>query len=361
MDFPSNYIRNVHSAALMSHESSVPDKYNIHSVDVQVNRRPAYPGHTPDLSVALIEETKHRRNLHTNILDKDQHAFRRKCTETSVSKFLDEEKALSAMLCDLHSLRDDQDKGRIYTYSRLRNRIPEVGTQAPGLEDFIQPNDPSRPRTTGYNPGHARNILGLDTHGPFDSDNKKEMRDRGDIPGSPNVDRFSVVPPNSSTRVKALTGDFNFEVAARRKSSANSKSIGSDQGGASGNHFFTNANARPLTPDSVGDSQRSTNSMSSTGSGKSLVGPNKNVLSGTLGYYGKALSKDEIQSGDIKFRRSSYFRGYKDTLDDKRRMTNINLELKSFKKVMHREASEQKLVIDDFEMKLESAKMNSGS
>jgi hypothetical protein len=60
------------------------------------------------------------------------------------------------------------------------------------LEDFVRPEDSCTRRSTGYEKGHIRSMLKLDTYGPVSSVVAWKNRDLGIVPFSPNFDRFLV-------------------------------------------------------------------------------------------------------------------------------------------------------------------------
>ena len=61
------------------------------------------------------------------------------------------------------------------------------------VEDFIKPYDLLSDRKTGYNAGHIRSILSLDTYGPNHSILVQKERILGNKPQSPNSDRNHIL------------------------------------------------------------------------------------------------------------------------------------------------------------------------
>ena len=111
----------------------------------------------------------------------------------SCSHFQLEKNAMRAMLQEMHPIRDEKnisppESG--YTYSSKKSQdVSELFSQ---IEDFLQPDDLTRERRTGYNPGHIRTLLGYDTFGPLHSEALNKDRDEGRRPiYSPNPDRNS--------------------------------------------------------------------------------------------------------------------------------------------------------------------------
>jgi hypothetical protein len=74
-------------------------------------------------------------------------------------------------------------------------------------EDFVKPQNPIAKRTTGYNKGHIRTMLQLDTFGPEHHKRVTESRQRGTTPHSPNPDRFEESSLGSTSRSRPNTGE----------------------------------------------------------------------------------------------------------------------------------------------------------
>ena len=72
-----------------------------------------------------------------------------------------------------------------YNYPRAVKE-PELRSS---VEDFLQPRSLTGSRSTGYNRGHIRSILELDTFGPHHSEVVTDARLNGTLPMSPNIDR----------------------------------------------------------------------------------------------------------------------------------------------------------------------------
>lgn len=90
-------------------------------------------------------------------------------------------------------------------------------------EDFIQPSDPVNERKTGYNKGHIRSLLELDTYGPNQSIDVNAKRSDGSLPSSPNTDRFSTGSPTGS---RASTRSRNTMQGSRASRQSSSKRKG---------------------------------------------------------------------------------------------------------------------------------------
>ena len=76
-----------------------------------------------------------------------------------------------------------------------------------GGADFLNPEDPTRPRSVGYSKGHVRNMLKLDAYGEHSSEVNRIQRELGLLPESPNVDRYRNSSPLSSSNSRASTAD----------------------------------------------------------------------------------------------------------------------------------------------------------
>lgn len=114
------------------------------------------------------------------------------------------------LIGDMHQLKDfkDIDKSKKFTRSILFEKDQQDSitlkdyqfqTMKP-VEDFVRPEDQFSPRQTGYEHGHIRSLLKLDTYGPAGSRAISRERDQGNKPRSPNVDRHLLVSPASTSR-----------------------------------------------------------------------------------------------------------------------------------------------------------------
>jgi hypothetical protein len=73
-----------------------------------------------------------------------------------------------------------------YNFPRVTREHSELRSS---VEDFIQPKSLTGRRSTGYNRGHIRSVLELDTFGPHHSEVVTDARLAGTLPLSPNIDR----------------------------------------------------------------------------------------------------------------------------------------------------------------------------
>ena len=103
---------------------------------------------------------------------------------------------------------------------------PERPTQ---VEDFLQPKCPLRDRKTGYSAGHIRSVLELDTFGPNHSEFVEAMRMSGELPASPNYNRFVGSSPSGANSTK-----FDFERTSSTASSSFERTGKSEAGSRAG-------------------------------------------------------------------------------------------------------------------------------
>lgn len=112
----------------------------------------------------------------------------RKAGNDSLSKIVNQRYLMRSLL-DIHPVSDpfDIDPPKTgYTFPKEKVEF-ELRTQQ---EDFLQPKSPTQQRNIGYNSGHVRTILNLDTFGPQHSSVVSDARKVGLLPMSPNTDRF---------------------------------------------------------------------------------------------------------------------------------------------------------------------------
>jgi hypothetical protein len=142
------------------------------------------------------------------------------------------------LLSNMHKDKDtnDVDKAKVkkYTFSiksekDLREKIAHEELMFKNLsllEDFVRPGSPVTPRTTGYEHGHIRSLMKLDTYGPSGSRVNTGDRESGRLP-SPNVDRYVRVSPNHKLTFR---GDLMSAGSSRTSTSQSSRSPPSSPG-----------------------------------------------------------------------------------------------------------------------------------
>lgn len=114
----------------------------------------------------------------------------------------------------MHELRDFKDinKSRIYTRSILLKKRSKEDEELEKyqyehmhpLEDFVRPYDLESRRSTGYEYGHVRSLLKLDTFGPTNSASILKRRAEGELPASPNLDRHNLISPEHELKPSTL-------------------------------------------------------------------------------------------------------------------------------------------------------------
>lgn len=113
------------------------------------------------------------------------------------------------LLSDMHTFKDEKDINRAkvnkLTFSLRRSIEAEEKKRKEDrdfehlkpVEDFLQPQDKTSPRITGYDHGHIRSMFKLDTYGPTNSRQGSLERASGELPSHllPNVDRYQIIDP----------------------------------------------------------------------------------------------------------------------------------------------------------------------
>lgn len=182
----NHFLKAAHACSLNNHQLYVHEKVSAHSN--RVTRQASYPAMVPDLSVEGIEESFMRRNASKILLESNPNVFKRKNVGESTSDYFLQKHKVRHFLNTMHPYRDPQDKQRVFTQSRipLPRDDDDLKTKP---EDFLNPRSLTAPRKIGYNPGHIRSVLQLDTYGPEHSAEVELKRSMGLLPPSPNMDR----------------------------------------------------------------------------------------------------------------------------------------------------------------------------
>jgi len=134
----------------------------------------------------------------------------RKNLPESASSFVHHQQIMKNLLGDMHPLKDPGDLDKTHKYTRSIKYDKDISdrmaldeyhfqTMSP-IEDFLRPGSPVTPRSLGYEPGHIRSLLKLDTFGPAESENLQKLRDSGLLPITPNVDRHKLISPHYDLR-----------------------------------------------------------------------------------------------------------------------------------------------------------------
>jgi hypothetical protein len=206
MSSPSlvEYIRSYPTISVQQHQFNVTEKVPIRSERVLLSRGPSFPALVLDTSAEHVEENLFRRSLHSRIMTSNSGAFRRKKTKDGPVASMEEISKMRDLLGTMHPYKDPNDIDKSHKYSSSR-RIELDKLERTNLEeyqfanmkpidDFLQPGDATSPRRTGYEQGHIRNVMKLDTFGPNNSrQNTRERERSGGLLPPPNLDRFATM------------------------------------------------------------------------------------------------------------------------------------------------------------------------
>jgi hypothetical protein len=204
-DYSANQLQTFkygHTLSLNSHNEQVLDVLRPRSAYVLPNRGPSYPALPPDTSSDMTKETITRKLAHSTLMkaNNGMGVFRRDAKPESTSDYFYQKHIVRHFLHDIHQSPKKNKSRRPQTTSVIDN--------SKGLKDFLEPNSPTESRkSTGYNKGHIRTMLKLDTYGPAHADSVREERSQGSLPTSPNTDRFATTsPPRGRHAGDTLTG-----------------------------------------------------------------------------------------------------------------------------------------------------------
>jgi len=223
-------------------------------------------------------------------------------------------------LATMHPYSDPLDTGRTYTQSRLKSGEQKLSNQeAPngfGVVDFLQPEDPTRPRSVGYSKGHVRNLLKLDVYGEKSSEEARVQREMGRLPPSPNIDRYKTLGGSRGSVSTASTASSTSDQRRPRTTGHQVQSdpldlylplqqqhnttvrLPTDGGGAMESNNFAVLGLVPATPDPAVHIK----------SAKGQETRKRNVVPpGTLGYAGPAINKEDVSLVDAHARGVEYF------------------------------------------------------
>jgi len=233
----------------------------------------------------------------------------------------------------MHPYSDPLDHGRTYNQSRLKSRGNQFeGVQATGdifpssaekvqrVDDFLRPEDPTRPRSVGYSKGHVRNLLKLDVYGEKSSQEAREQREMGLLPPSPNVDRYKymnnrVVAGESRGSVSTASTASSNQPSRRPRTTGHTDSLevflplhprqtlgnGVESTGVMESNSFAVLGLVPATPEPLPTNPGQTKKrVDQRGAG---------FPQGTLGYAGPAVNKEDISLVDAHSRGVDYFNG----------------------------------------------------
>ena len=232
-----------HTISMNTHIEEVQDVLRPRSAFVLPNRCPAYPALAPDNTEDLIMETTNRRNAHRRLMSANNGmgSFRKSAKPESTSDYFHQKHLVRDYLNSIHL-----DK------KTVKSRRPQT-TPTPARDsihkDFLTPQDPVAKRQTGYNKGHIRSILKLETYGPLHSDALREERSRGSLPGSPNNDRNRLIS-NERIALKSSGGfgnqSTNSPGSPPSRPGSPLATISTSSMGEGMNEFFGTSNKNPF-------------------------------------------------------------------------------------------------------------------
>jgi hypothetical protein len=264
--------------------------------------------------------------------------FRRKDKAEGTNHIIKIRQASKDLMEGMHDLKDlkdlDKTKTGRYSFSRraddkkmlddyhFMNMLP--------LEDFVRPESPVTPRTTGYSSGHIRSMLKLDTFGPTGSVLANAQRDLGLLPASPNVDRHLLL----NHRLDGVHGP---------SSRGGSDNVSTHSGGTKS---YASSHASDYLPSLAHEAMRVTtgdthgktmkkyfkqtsnvipddNPFNSPPSPLSSGFSRKSLRPGTLGYHGPALSHSDRLLGDPFLKSKEYFKAHTHKLQVSTILTGI--------------------------------------
>lgn len=185
-----------HSKTLTKHNTETSKRFEARARPVLKQRYVGYPVAVPDLSEDAVNETVKRRSIHNRLLDDDDSMFKKKYFPECTSDYFNQKHLIRDYLSTMHPYSDPDDRGRTYTVSRLKSREAQLDPMEMG--DFLQPEDPTRPRSTGYTHGHVRSMLHFDNFGPHSAERNRQAREVGLLPDSPNIDREAAIEKGGS-------------------------------------------------------------------------------------------------------------------------------------------------------------------
>ena len=197
----------------------------------------------------------------------------------------------------MHPYRDPLDTQRKFTKSRIPLPREDADDLQSKPEDFLNPRAMTAPRSTGYNIGHIRSVLQLDTYGPNHSADVEKKRSVGLLPNSPNVDRnrdlrTEVCIASNTRTVAKLRKEKEMKAKEQANRSGSPTSLLAD--GAESPNLFS-INQRPSSP--------TTNNMSadsSVSSAADYVVEHKHEVAAGAAALTRKYSNDNINKANNK-------------------------------------------------------------
>ena len=352
-----HFYRSGSSVSLQRHVPDITEMLPARDPRLLGSRGPAYPALHIDQCKVLAEENIQRRSIHKKMVEVNPSIFRRKAANESLFEQLHERNKVNDLLSGMHGLKDLKDLNkrnvhRINTSRRAEEAKREkmeldehLYNQMPPPEDFVRPDDTSSPRSTGYEHGHIRSLLKVDTFGPVSSSVASLERSIGLLPPhSPNIDRYKSDGSNISKFLGSKSSSRMNSRRSRGLLSSSSSEITENNSFATMSGLFHETSY--VRPDD--------DSLSSLGSTRKQLGdPPK---SGTLGYYGKSFSVEERALVDPILKRKIWFKHFKEKQKLKEEMEKKNQRVRNTKMRQQRIAIDEGKATEEFEKHLKLSK-----
>lgn len=222
-----------------------------------LSRGPSFPALVLDTSADHVEENLFRRGLHSRIMDNSPGAFRRKKTKDGPIASMEEIAKMRDLLGTMHPYKDPNDIDKSHKYSSSRrlelDKLAKTNLEEyqfanmKPIDDFLQPMDSTSPRRTGYEHGHIRNVMKLDSFGPSNSrQNTRERERSGGLLPPPNVDRFATLEAVASRSKFSRSGSPCSANSSRPSTAQSTASIGTVSDQSSSLHFRTTQSSPEL-------------------------------------------------------------------------------------------------------------------
>lgn len=220
-----------------------------------LSRGPSFPALVLDTSSDHVEENHFRRSLHSRIMDSSPGAFRRKKTKDGPIASMEEIAKMRDLLGTMHPYKDANDIDKSHKYSNSRRleldklektHLDEYKfAHMKPVDDFLQPMDSTSSRQTGYEVGHIRNIMKLDSYGPNNSrQNTREREQSGGLLPPPNLDRFATLE-TAALRSKLSRSGSPHSVNSSRPSTAQSTTSVGTTSDQSSSQMFRSIRSNP--------------------------------------------------------------------------------------------------------------------
>lgn len=358
-------LRHHHTTSLDHHSPSTVPKHHSRSSDLLPSRTnsPAFPAFTLDSSLELVMENKERRQLHSRLMERDPSVFRKRCVPESSSSLLKQRSLMNDFMSGMHGLRDIHDlnkqRAQRVTFSIRRDKDlkdkqdleEHLFHNLPPIEDFLRPHSPVTPRTTGYEVGHIRSLLKVDTFGPANSLRVSRERESGQLPPhSPNVDRF---------RNESVAGSVRLMTGSRASTTSGSKRNNNTNNNNNNNNLAENRSSLGSSISSMKDlfHYSSADLINFENNNNNNMNSRAMTPAGTLGYYGPAYSEDEKLLVDPLLKRKTWHKSYVSRVKQMQTSKQVDQQRQNYNKQQMSLAEKEKREIEKFEKHLVLAKI----